>query len=373
MGKTPLLPIFAASIGAGDVLLGLIVSVSTMTGIFFKPFIGFLSDRYGRRMWLIVGTSFFVGVPFVYRFVNSPEQLLLVRMIHGVATSIYGPVTLAYVAEQSQYGRGERLAWFSMARNVGYVIGPALAGYMLLWMTPVAVFTFIGIVSSLAILPMIYLPDTISSRSQRNSNILLQGLRAFGYVSRIPMVWLGGGLRATMFIALYAVKAFLPIYALSIGMNIALVGIFFALQEMIHILLSPASGRIGDVIGYHVAVTSGMVILAFALILVATVDSIFLLVVVASMMGFARSLVFPSVVASVSHKVDGENLGIGMGVLGSIQNTGKVLGPALAGVLVYWFDYIFTFQFIGIILLIGAFIGFCYSQYRNRFIQIEQM
>ena len=373
MGKTPLLPIFAASIGAGDVLLGLIVSVSTMTGIFFKPFVGFLSDRYGRRMWLIVGTSFFVGVPFVYRFVNSPEQLLLVRMIHGVATSIYGPVTLAYVAEQSQYGRGERLAWFSMARNIGYVIGPALAGYMLLWMTPVAVFTFIGIVSSLAILPMIYLPDTISSRSQRNSNILLQGLRAFGYVSRIPMVWLGGGLRATMFIALYAVKAFLPIYALSIGMNIALVGIFFALQEMIHILLSPASGRIGDVIGYHVAVTSGMVILAFALILVATVDSIFLLVVVASMMGFARSLVFPSVVASVSHKVDGENLGIGMGVLGSIQNTGKVLGPALAGVLVHWFDYIFTFQFIGIILLIGAFIGFCYSQYRNRFIQIEQM
>ena len=111
MGKTPLLPIFAASIGAGDVLLGLIVSVSTMTGIFFKPFVGFLSDRYGRRMWLIVGTSFFVGMPFVYRFVNSPEQLFLVRMIHGVATSIYGPVTLAYVAEQSQYRRGERLAW----------------------------------------------------------------------------------------------------------------------------------------------------------------------------------------------------------------------------------------------------------------------
>ena len=174
-----------------------------------------------------------------------------------------------------------------------------------------------------------------------------------------------------MFIALYAVKAFLPIYALSIGMNIALVGIFFALQEMIHILLSPASGRIGDVIGYHVAVTLGMVILAFALILISTVDSIFLLVVVASMMGFARSLVFPSVVASVSHKVDGENLGIGMGVLGSIQNTGKVLGPTLAGVLIHWFDYIFTFQFIGIILLIGALIGFCYSQYYNRLTQME--
>ena len=373
MGKTPLLPIFAASIGAGDVLLGLIVSASTMTGIFFKPFVGFLSDISGRRMWLIVGTSFFVGMPFVYRFVNSPEQLFLVRMIHGIATSIYGPVTLAYVAEQSHGGRGEQLAWFSMARNIGYVIGPAVAGYMLLRMTPVSVFTFIGILSSLAILPVIYLPDTISVRNQRNSHIVLQALRAFGHVARIPMVWLGGGLRATMFTALYAVKAFLPIYALSIGMNIALVGVFFALQELIHILLSPASGRIGDAIGYHMAVTLGMVILGFALILISAVDSIFLLVIVASMMGFARSLVFPSVVASVSYKVDGENLGIGMGILGALQNTGKVLGPALAGILVHWFDYIFTFQFIGAMLFFGAFIGFCYSHYCNRLVQVEKI
>jgi MFS family permease len=53
MGKTPLLPIFAASLGAGDVFLGLIVSVSTLTGMILKPFIGILSDRWGRAKWLI--------------------------------------------------------------------------------------------------------------------------------------------------------------------------------------------------------------------------------------------------------------------------------------------------------------------------------
>ena len=58
MGKTPLLPIFAAALGAGDILLGFIVSVSTLTGMVLKPFVGILSDQSGRKVWLLVGTAF---------------------------------------------------------------------------------------------------------------------------------------------------------------------------------------------------------------------------------------------------------------------------------------------------------------------------
>ena len=65
MGKTPLLPIFAASLGAGDSFVGLIISVSTLTGMIFKPVIGFLSDTWGRKSWLLVGTAFFTFMPFV--------------------------------------------------------------------------------------------------------------------------------------------------------------------------------------------------------------------------------------------------------------------------------------------------------------------
>ena len=61
MGKTPLLPLYAASLGAGDVFLGIIVSVSTVTGMILKPFIGILSDRWGKNAWLILGTAFFTG------------------------------------------------------------------------------------------------------------------------------------------------------------------------------------------------------------------------------------------------------------------------------------------------------------------------
>ena len=116
-GKTPLLPIFADRLGASAIFLGLIVSVSTMTGLVLKPAFGFLSDRTGRWLWLAVGTAFFIGPPFLYAWVETPQELFLLRLVHGLAAAIYGPVTLAYVAEITSHRTSEGMGWFGLARS----------------------------------------------------------------------------------------------------------------------------------------------------------------------------------------------------------------------------------------------------------------
>ncbi|NJN81098.1 MAG: MFS transporter [Caldilineaceae bacterium] len=231
MGKTPLLPIFAASLGATDVLLGSIVAVSTLTGMLSKPLFGIFSDRWGRRLWLFVGTAFFAIVPFLYRFVHTPEQLVLIRIIHGTATAIYGPVTVAFVAEQAQQHRGEKLGWFSMARSGGYILGPLLAGWLLLFVEPQAVFTLIGLLSLLAFVPVFLLSDAGQARLAQRMSLTGQTVAALSAGIHTPAIWLSGILEATVYIALYAAKAFLPIYALSIGINVAVVGAFLPCKK----------------------------------------------------------------------------------------------------------------------------------------------
>ena len=175
MGKTPLLPIFAASLGASDALLGLIVSVSTLTGMATKPLFGLLSDRMGRRLWLLIGTLIFAGVPFLYSLIETPGQLIVIRLLHGTATAIYGPVTVAYVAERGGKRKAERLGWFGMARSGGYLVGPAVAGWLLLSLEPVAVFTLIGVLSMVAFVPVLWMgqdeprpPETAMASSKSN-------------------------------------------------------------------------------------------------------------------------------------------------------------------------------------------------------------
>ena len=363
MGKTPLLPIFAAGLGASGAFLGLIVSVSTVTGLFLKPLFGILSDRWGRRVWLLIGAGFFAFMPFLYRFIQTPEALLALRLVHGLATAIYGPVTLAYIAELSRSkNRAEDIGWFQMARSGGYIVGPALAGWLLLSLDAVAVFTLIGFISCAVFLPILNLPEARSTESRKRLGRsaparppLRQHIRmALRDGGRTPAVWLTGGLEAAAFIALYTLKAFLPIYALDAGVSVALVGLFFSLNEAAHALGKPFCGRLGDRWGHLRAISLGMMLLAAALPLVHALDEGLLFLLPAAMTGLAQALIFPAAIALVSDRISPEHLGAGMGLIGMLQNFGKVAGPVLGGLAISALGYEATLVGLSLLLALGA-------------------
>ena len=146
VGKTPLLPLFAASIGAGEVIIGFIVSVSTMTGMLLKPLFGILSDRWGRKIWLLVATLIFSGMPFLYQFITTDQELILVRLFHGISTAIFGPVSLAYVASLDSNNVGARIAFFGISRLLASLIAPLIAGILLTFLDFEVVFMEIALV-----------------------------------------------------------------------------------------------------------------------------------------------------------------------------------------------------------------------------------
>ena len=363
MGKTPLLPIFAMTLGATDAFLGFIVSVSTLTGMVLKPAIGILSDRWGRRWWLIVGTVFFAGMPFLYRFVHTPAELFGIRIIHGIATAIYGPVTLAFVAEGAKDRLAEKLGWFGMARSAGYIVGPAAAGWLLAAkVSPVSVFTIIGLFSCLAFVPILLLSEPAPRTKTVSLPIRQQIVHALKSGTHTPSVWLSGGLEATVFIALYAVKAFLPIYALSTGISIALVGTFFSLQEGVHTVLKPVGGKAGDRLGYFWTICLGMALMGITLPLIALTNGIMSLMVLAVLIGAAQALVFPATVALVSTQISALHIGAGMGIIGTLKNSGKVVGPILGGFLIHWLDFSPMLWSMGLLLLLGAGVVGCWGK-----------
>jgi MFS family permease len=405
MGKTPLLPLFAAALGATDVLLGSIVAISTLTGMVTKPLFGILSDRQGRRWWIILGTLFFATVPFLYRFIDTPGQLVAIRVLHGTATAIYGPVTVAFVAERGGRRKAESLGWFGIARSGGYIVGPAVAGWMLLTMDPAAVFTIVGLISCAAFVPVLLLneddrprPDdgrpalddrrrttddgqpTMDNRQQttgdrrparysilntrystqithyalRITNSVSSFLSALRTGARTPAVWLSGSMEATVYVALYAAKAFLPIYALTAGYNTMQVGLFFSVQEGVHLVLKPFAGRFGDRVGYFRSIAIGMLLIAAVLPLLTFASSFGMLLGLAALLGVAQALIFPSTIALVTDQIAPQHLGAGLGLVGTLDNVGKVAGPVLGGLLIARLDYSGMFWLMGAFLLIGA-------------------
>ena len=156
---------------------------------------------------------------------------------------------------------------------------------------------------------------------------------------RTPSVWLAGSLDAQFLVAKYAVKTFLPLQALSLGVSPAMVGVVLAAQEAVSMALSPLGGRIGDRIGYLKSVPAGMLGMAAALVLMAMAASGPAMLVPAVLMGVAQALVFPSTMALVSTEADERHLGAGMGMIGTFKNAAKITGPVAAGVLVHYVGF----------------------------------
>ena len=369
MGKTPLLPLYAATLGADDIYLGFIASVSTMTGLVFKPLVGLLSDRHGRRVWLLIGTAFFIGMPFVYRFITTPEQLVAVRLIHGIATAIYGPVSVAMVVDMAAENRAGRVGIFSLGRTGGYIFGPAIAGYFLLTRPPVEIFTIIGFLSLFSLIPLLLLTsegESFQAKDRENRKATPPFIEQFRLgvksAAMTPAVWLAGGFEAVNNMVTYTAKAFLPIYALSVGRNALEAGLFFTVQQTVTMVAKPSLGWLSDRYNHLRVIGFAVVGLAAALIMLTFSNSVVVFFGAAVVLGLAEALIIPASTALVAAQIDQANTGAGIGFVGSLQNGSKIVGPILAGFLIAFAGYEFAFRAMAIVILaVCVFVGWLIS------------
>ena len=110
------------------------------------------------------------------------------------------------MAERSGTRKAESLGWFGIAKTSGYIIGPLTAGWLLLHLQPEQVFTIIGIISSIAFIPVVILPEKRHSEIKVHPLYLLRRVMNtihFGAASSI--VWISGLLDAWLYMGVYAV------------------------------------------------------------------------------------------------------------------------------------------------------------------------
>src|SRR4030066_1511439 len=131
MAKNPALPLFIRAMGVPISTVGFIAAASTVVGIIVSLPAGILSDIIGRRRVILNAAIVFATAPFLYLLITSPRQLVLVRIYHGLATAILGPVAMAAVADTYETGRGERMGWYSSATMVGRFLAPFVGGILI--------------------------------------------------------------------------------------------------------------------------------------------------------------------------------------------------------------------------------------------------
>ena len=364
------LPFFASNLGANSILIGTISSISAITGMILKPIIGVIGDITNKTKLLLFACIIFAFTPILYLFISDPLHLISIRLFHGLATAIFGPITLAVIASIYIDKRATYLGWFGTARSMGYVFGPVIGGSLLIFLKSEYIFLITGLISVVSFIPMLFLLlDRSKVKNSHQQSFkkfkvnLFQNLNTdIKKLILTPQLWIVIIIEWCFYSVFYAMKIFIPLYLVNSGYNTFFAGSFITAIELIHILLRPAGGIIGDKSGYYPSIVFGLFILGLSMFFVSLSFDKTILIIPAFLIGISQALVLPSSMALAANTVNKNKISTTMGLIGSFRNGGKIFGPILIGYLINIYNYKFTFTIIGLLtVLIMIIIAIYYS------------
>jgi len=376
LARTPVLALFAASLGVGPEAIGFAVAISTVTGIFFKMPAGVISDIIGRRRTMLVGLLFFALVPFAYLWVVSYKTLVIVRFFHGFATAIYGPVIMAVVVDTAGNKRAEMLSWFSSITIIGNLIGAPLGGLLLTKLAGdgssqlVHFHIIYGVVAALGMVALLiglwssrglkptHRNDTHGQRTL--SAVLRHFSMSLKNILSDRRIIITSNMEGVQNLSVGAMEAFMPIYIVFVlGYSEFQAGLLWGIQIIVTIIAKPVMGKISDKHGRHPLLFWGMFVCAVPFSIIPWVQNYMILLMLAAIFGLGEAIVTSSAAATVADLCKEDNIGSAMGVFGTLYDVGHATGPILAGILIGFFngqDFRVPFAIIASILIISAFI-----------------
>jgi MFS transporter, DHA1 family, multidrug resistance protein len=359
LARTPVLPLFALYLGAGPEAIGLVVGISTVTGIFFKLPSGALSDLIGRRKTLLAGLVVFAVMPFSYLLVGSYQLLILIRFLHGFATAIYGPVAMAVVMDAAGGRKGELLSWFSSVTIIGNLVGAPVGGFILyrLATSSLTLFDFqvvylvsgvAGVLSLFLALTTLRGQETVGrNKSLKESlNRFTSGIKEVLSDRRVVAT---SAMEGPQNLKVGALEAFLPIYAVKVaGLNEFQAGLLWGVQVLVTILAKPIMGRTSDRYGRRPLIIGGMGLCALAFAVIPLLQDFYLLLVTAAVFGLGEALVTSSTAALVADICHERHFGTAIGTFGTIFDVGHAAGPIIAGLLLARMSYLSAFWIMAV-------------------------
>lgn len=322
------LPLFSKSLGASDAFVGLIVAAGPLLGAFSAVPMGMLSDRYGRRALLVYAPILGVLSSILIAFTSQAPLLVPLYALYGLSHSSFRPTAAALVGEAS---RPERMAtyfgWFLTIGSSGLLIGPPVAGYLILNFGHAYAAAFSGIlVGSSFILGMLHPKQPKSSLPKRKAQMKIPFLRAG------RALWGDWLFVFTADLLIGVVYAFLPLQLSRAGLNPVEIGLLFSvLQTASGLARLPMGILIDRIRKTGAALMGSLLINAVCIIAIAFSTSYALLSVLMLGTGLSRGVLLTAARTDIAFRAPPGGLGSAMGTFSVMSMSGRSAGPLIFG------------------------------------------
>ena len=218
----PLMSLYAASFGASASIIGLLGASYPAAQFFGAPFLGRLSDRYGRKPILVISQLGTLLGFLILGFSSALWMLFLARIIDGLSGANISTAQAVISDSTNEKTRTQGLGLVGAAFGLGFVVGPVIAAISLAvshnnYHVPAFIAAGFSLISIL--LTLILLPETLNKETtavQRRSFTL----KAFFEAMSKPLVGLLLGLMFLQQVVFGGFQQILSLFTLNrLGLN----------------------------------------------------------------------------------------------------------------------------------------------------------
>ncbi len=355
-------PLFFTSIGLNKGESGLLISIGTFAGIISSIAAGILSNRYGRKQILFLGTLLYTVVFFIFAY--SPHDFnlyMILRFIEGFGFTVM-PVMVTTMAADifPSNERGKAMGLFSAAGGIGALIGPLLSPLLISGNNYTFYFLFSGGFVAISAVAMLFLvKETLSKESMQSERNTAKGFKidlpgflrsvkslgaVFGFLLLANVIYRTGLTMIDPFMSLFMREI--------IHIDLSQMSYIFAARAIVQIIFSPLAGILVDRSGRKVAVLLGVVMSIVTLIGYTYADSFLWMVALNILNGMTWGLMMTATNTLVADLLSPEMRGFGLGLSSSIQMQSSTLGSLYSGFLIDTYGYNFVFYLAAVFCVV---------------------
>ncbi len=354
----PLLPVFAQTLGAGGFAIGLIFGAFSVSRTLLLPYFGRLSDRKGRKVFIITGLFFYFITSIAFVYSDTITSLIVTRFLQGIAAAMILPVTQAYAAEISPEGReGFVMGIINFGFYAGLSFGPILGGFIKDSYGIDASFSGMGIVCFAGFLLCLFFLPPRREEKLLTVNKAPEDLRVLLKDVTILALFLA---RFAQIMCIGALWTFVPLLAYrQYQMSSSAIGIVITLIVALSAAIMPATSILADRMDKRLLVVAGGLTIVVATAILVFIDQLWAIYVAAVVAGIGGGLSGPANLgmAAVMGKKH-HSLGSIMSLLTLGHSLGMFLGPTLTGAMIDFLGIKAGFLTSGVVLLVVSIIFF---------------
>jgi len=354
----PFLPIIAIDYGASGLELGVIMASFSISMAITQPIVGRLSDRHGRKRFLLTGLAIYSLTGFAYVWASSIVDMSLIRLIQGVGGGLVFAVSMAYVGDLApEEHEGRYMGMYNIAMFGGFGCGPLIGGLLKDNFGMNTSFIAMGILGAIAFLSiLLFLPESQNSNYDKKNQVGLGG--AFKSILTEPRMIGIFVIRLAVMFSMVPSFIFLPVL-LTTGMNASStqIGLVITSRTLVTAALQYPFGWVADKFNKVILTVASLFGMAIVVSLIGLSVQLWHAFVLFTLLGVMEAIFQPTNSAMILEGAKKHGIGTTLGIFNTAMSIGMFIGALAAGVLIDSFGMSTGFMIVGGVVLASTIIS----------------